>query len=97
VRCRAPPKRSGRGLDTPGAAAPAGLFAGSFVPAATFDEARQLTIPLHVLLQWDDKGNDRQFAARAHRLSSVKSRFSSSSAASVLISANRCAPVEGGG
>jgi hypothetical protein len=27
-----------------------------------FDEARQITIPLHVLLQWDDEGNDRQLA-----------------------------------
>lgn len=38
------------------------LFAGSFVPRATFDEARQVTIPLLVLLQWDDEGNDRQAA-----------------------------------
>ncbi|MFJ1706585.1 alpha/beta hydrolase [Kitasatospora sp. NPDC088346] len=38
------------------------LFAGSFVPAATFEEARQVTVPLHVLLQWDDEGNDRQAA-----------------------------------
>ena len=38
------------------------LFAGSFVPRTTFDEARQVTIPLHVLLQWDDEGNDRQLA-----------------------------------
>jgi hypothetical protein len=38
------------------------LFAGSFVPRAMFDEARQVTIPLHVLLQWDDEGNDRQLA-----------------------------------
>ncbi len=42
--------------------AAAGFFAGSFVPAATFQEARQITIPLHVLLQWDDEGNDRQAA-----------------------------------
>jgi len=42
--------------------AAAGLFAGSFVPRALFDEARQVTIPLHVLLQWDDEGNDRQLA-----------------------------------
>lgn len=42
--------------------AAAGLFAGSFVPRAMFDEARQVTIPLHVLLQWDDVGNDRQMA-----------------------------------
>jgi hypothetical protein len=40
----------------------AGLFAGSFVPRSMFDEARQITIPLHVLLQWDDRGNDRQLA-----------------------------------
>jgi hypothetical protein len=40
----------------------AGLFAGSFVPRTMFDEARQVTIPLHVLLQWDDEGNDRQMA-----------------------------------
>jgi dienelactone hydrolase len=40
----------------------AGLFAGSYVPRATFEEAREVTIPLHVLLQWDDEGNDRQAA-----------------------------------
>jgi dienelactone hydrolase len=38
------------------------LFAGSFVPRAMFEEARQVTIPLKVLLQWDDEGNDRQVA-----------------------------------
>ncbi|MES9538244.1 alpha/beta hydrolase [Actinomadura sp. NPDC000600] len=38
------------------------LFAGSFVPRVIFEEARQVTIPLHVLLQWDDEGNDRQAA-----------------------------------
>ncbi|NEA53343.1 alpha/beta hydrolase [Streptomyces sp. SID13666] len=38
------------------------LFAGSFVPRAILEEARQVTIPLHVLLQWDDEGNDRQTA-----------------------------------
>ncbi|WP_406187119.1 alpha/beta hydrolase [Streptomyces sp. NBC_01006] len=38
------------------------LFSGSFVPRALFEEARQVTIPLHVLLQWDDEGNDRQAA-----------------------------------
>ncbi|MFD7865299.1 alpha/beta hydrolase [Streptomyces sp. NPDC059783] len=38
----------------------AGLFAGSLVPRVMFDEARRVTIPLHVLLQWDDEGNDRQ-------------------------------------
>lgn len=42
--------------------AAAGFFAGSFVPRAMFDEARRVTIPLHVLLQWDDEGNDRQLA-----------------------------------
>ncbi|WP_438354017.1 alpha/beta hydrolase [Microbacterium sp. CJ88] len=40
----------------------AGLFAGSFVPRAILAEAREVTIPLHVLLQWDDVGNDRQAA-----------------------------------
>jgi hypothetical protein len=40
----------------------AGLFAGSFVPRTILEEARQVTIPLHVLLQWDDEGNDRQVA-----------------------------------
>lgn len=38
------------------------LFAGSFVPRLTFEEARQVSIPLLVLLQWDDEGNDRQMA-----------------------------------
>ncbi|HEY6747320.1 MAG TPA: alpha/beta hydrolase [Mycobacteriales bacterium] len=38
------------------------LFAGSFVPRALVEEARQVTIPLLVLLQWDDEGNDRQRA-----------------------------------
>lgn len=38
------------------------LFAGSFVPRAIMEEARRVTIPLHVLLQWDDEGNDRQSA-----------------------------------
>ncbi|QKW24670.1 alpha/beta hydrolase [Kitasatospora sp. NA04385] len=36
------------------------LFAGSLLPRATFEEARRVTVPLHVLLQWDDEGNDRQ-------------------------------------
>ena len=40
----------------------AGLFAGSFVPRAIIEEARRVTIPIHVLLQWDDEGNDRQQA-----------------------------------
>jgi hypothetical protein len=38
------------------------LFAGSYVPRVMFEEARRVTIPLHVLLQWDDEGNDRQLA-----------------------------------
>ncbi len=38
------------------------LFAGSFVPRSMFEEARQVSIPLQVLLQWDDEGNDRQMA-----------------------------------
>ncbi len=42
--------------------AAAGLFAGSYVPRSTMDEARRITIPLHGLLQWDDEGNDRQMA-----------------------------------
>ncbi|GAA2442548.1 alpha/beta hydrolase [Agromyces soli] len=42
--------------------AAAGLFAGSYVPRATLAEAREVTIPLHVLLQWDDEGNDRAMA-----------------------------------
>jgi fermentation-respiration switch protein FrsA (DUF1100 family) len=40
----------------------ASLFAGSYVPRTTMEEARQVTIPLHVLLQWDDEGNDRGMA-----------------------------------
>lgn len=40
----------------------AGLFAGSFVPRAILEEARRATIPLHVLLQWDDENNDRGMA-----------------------------------
>ena len=38
------------------------LFAGSFVPRSTVEVARGITIPLYVLLQWDDEGNDRQLA-----------------------------------
>ncbi|MEJ2853713.1 MULTISPECIES: alpha/beta hydrolase [unclassified Saccharothrix] len=38
------------------------LFAGSYVPRQTVEEARRVTIPLLVLLQWDDEGNDRQQA-----------------------------------
>ncbi|KDN87826.1 hypothetical protein [Kitasatospora cheerisanensis] len=42
--------------------AAAGFFAGSRVPAAIFEDARRVTVPLHVLLQWDDEGNPRQAA-----------------------------------
>lgn len=38
------------------------LFAGSVVPRPLLEEARRITIPLHVLLQWDDEGNDRRAA-----------------------------------
>ena len=38
------------------------LFAGSYVPRSIMEEARGITIPLHVLLQWDDENNDRQMA-----------------------------------
>ena len=40
--------------------AAAGFFAGGFVPGALREEARQVTIPLQFLLQWDDEGNERQ-------------------------------------
>jgi pimeloyl-ACP methyl ester carboxylesterase len=40
----------------------AGFFAGGFVPATVREQARQVTIPLQFLLQWDDEGNDRQLA-----------------------------------
>lgn len=40
----------------------AGLYAGSFVPRVMFDEARELTVPVHMLLQWDDESNDRRAA-----------------------------------
>lgn len=39
-----------------------GLFAGSYVPEITMNEAKVLRIPVHMLLQWDDRGNDRQMA-----------------------------------
>ena len=39
-----------------------GLFAGGYVPLAQREEARQLTVPLLLLLQWDDHGNPRQRA-----------------------------------
>ncbi|MEV5612650.1 alpha/beta hydrolase [Streptomyces sp. NPDC052225] len=40
----------------------AGFFAGGYVPRARREEARQLTIPLLMLLQWDDRGNPRERA-----------------------------------
>jgi dienelactone hydrolase len=42
--------------------AAAGLFAGGFVPRAQREEAREVTVPLLFLLQWDDAGNPRQRA-----------------------------------
>ncbi|MFF0291205.1 dienelactone hydrolase family protein [Streptomyces sp. NPDC005262] len=42
--------------------AAAGFFAGGYVPLAQREEARQVTIPLLFLLQWDDEGNPRQRA-----------------------------------
>ncbi|MFD8283747.1 dienelactone hydrolase family protein [Streptomyces solisilvae] len=42
--------------------AAAGFFAGGYVPLAQREEARQVTIPLLLLLQWDDEGNPRQRA-----------------------------------
>ncbi|MFF3842618.1 dienelactone hydrolase family protein [Streptomyces sp. NPDC001930] len=42
--------------------AAAGFFAGGFVPRAQREEARQISIPLLFLLQWDDEGNPRQRA-----------------------------------
>ncbi|MCY0939322.1 dienelactone hydrolase family protein [Streptomyces sp. H34-S4] len=42
--------------------AAAGFFAGGYVPRAQREEARQVTIPLLFLLQWDDEGNSRQRA-----------------------------------
>ncbi|MCM3812065.1 alpha/beta hydrolase [Streptomyces sp. DR7-3] len=42
--------------------AAAGFFAGGYVPLAQREEARQVTIPLLLLLQWDDEGNPQQRA-----------------------------------
>ncbi|MEU2364816.1 alpha/beta hydrolase [Streptomyces noursei] len=42
--------------------AAAGFFAGGYVPRAQREEARQVTVPLLFLLQWDDGGNPRQRA-----------------------------------
>ncbi|WP_405793147.1 dienelactone hydrolase family protein [Streptomyces sp. NBC_01506] len=40
----------------------AAFFAGGYVPRAQREEARQVTVPLLMLLQWDDEGNPRQRA-----------------------------------
>jgi hypothetical protein len=32
------------------------------VPRTLFEKARRVTVPLQVLLQWDDEWNDRQLA-----------------------------------
>lgn len=40
----------------------AGFFAGGYVPRARREEARMVTIPLLLLLQWDDEGNPRERA-----------------------------------
>ncbi|MFJ7250943.1 dienelactone hydrolase family protein [Kitasatospora sp. NPDC098652] len=42
--------------------AAAGLFAGGYVPRAQREQARQVTVPLLFLLQWDDEGNPRRRA-----------------------------------
>lgn len=36
------------------------FFGGGFVPGTLVEEARQVTIPLQFLLQWDDEGMERQ-------------------------------------
>ncbi len=38
------------------------FFAGGFVPESVRTQARQVTVPLQMLMQWDDEGNDRQSA-----------------------------------
>lgn len=40
----------------------ASLYAGSFVPHASFDDARRVTVPAHMLLQWDDESGNRDQA-----------------------------------
>jgi len=35
------------------------FFGGGFVPGTLFEAARQVTIPLQFLLQWDDEGMER--------------------------------------
>ncbi|WP_454856085.1 dienelactone hydrolase family protein [Promicromonospora soli] len=42
--------------------AAAGFFAGGYVPRAQREAARKVTVPLLLLLQWDDEGNPRQLA-----------------------------------
>lgn len=42
-----------------------GFFAGSFIPLSVIEEARGLSTPVHMLLQWDDAFNDRQLALDA--------------------------------
>ncbi|MEW2167200.1 alpha/beta hydrolase [Streptomyces sp. NPDC007084] len=42
--------------------AAATLFAGGYVPRAQREEARRVTAPLLLLLQWDDEGNPRERA-----------------------------------
>ncbi|MFJ1756122.1 dienelactone hydrolase family protein [Kitasatospora sp. NPDC088134] len=42
--------------------AAAGFFAGGYVPLARRAEAPRVTVPLLLLLQWDDEGNPRQRA-----------------------------------
>jgi len=37
-----------------------GLFGGGYVPRAQREEARRITVPLLLLLQWDDEGNPRE-------------------------------------
>jgi dienelactone hydrolase len=37
-------------------------FAGGYVPLAQREEARRITLPLLMLLQWDDEGNPRERA-----------------------------------
>ncbi|WLQ35460.1 alpha/beta hydrolase [Streptomyces castrisilvae] len=38
------------------------FFAGGYVPRAQHEEARRVTVPLLLLLQWDDEGNPRERA-----------------------------------
>lgn len=39
-----------------------GFFAGGYVPRAQREDARLVTVPLMLLVQWDDEGNPRQRA-----------------------------------